>query len=77
MTKTLIQNGRIVNEGKTFDGYIVIDNGLIDSIGQGEAPCGNYSETVDATGCFVLPGIIDDHTLRCLTPFRKQQPLRL
>ena len=61
MTKTLIQNGRIVNEGKTFDGYIVIDNGLIDSIGQGEAPCGNYSETVDATGCFVLPGIIDDH----------------
>ena len=33
MTKTLIQNGRIVNEGKTFDGYIVIDNGLIDSIG--------------------------------------------
>ena len=26
MTKTLIQNGRIVNEGKTFDGYIVIDN---------------------------------------------------
>ena len=55
MTKTLIQNGRIVNEGKTFEGYIVIDNGLIDSIGQGEAPCGNYSETVDATGCDIIP----------------------
>lgn len=61
MTKTIIENGRIVNENSTYDGYIIIDNGIIESIGQGNAPRGNYDERVDAAGCLVLPGIIDDH----------------
>lgn len=61
MTKTIIENGRIVNENSIFNGYIVIDNGIIESIGQGEAPRGNCYEKVDAAGCLVLPGIIDDH----------------
>ena len=25
------------------------------------APRGNYDEVIDASGCFVLPGVIDDH----------------
>lgn len=61
MTKTIIKNGRIVNEGKTFDGYIIIADGIIETISQGEAPRGLYSQTIDAAGCFVLPGVIDDH----------------
>lgn len=61
MTKTIIENGRIVNENATFNGYIVINNGIIETVGQGEAPRGNYDEIVDAAGCLVLPGIIDDH----------------
>ena len=61
MRQTLITNGRIVNEGQSFDGFVVIEGDSIKSIGKGEAPRGDYDETVDATGCLVLPGIIDDH----------------
>ena len=61
MRQTLITNGRIVNEGQSFDGFVVIEGACIKSIGKGEAPRGDYDETVDATGCLVLPGIIDDH----------------
>lgn len=55
--KTIIHGGTIVNEGKSFvDDVFVVDD-EISSIGQGEtADC-----IIDATGCFVLPGIIDDH----------------
>ena len=59
---TLIYGGRIVNEGRTFSGSVVIDNGVIADIQEENMhPRGNYQHTVDATGCFVLPGIIDDH----------------
>ena len=61
MRQTLITNGRIVNEGQSFDGFVVIEGDCIKSIGKGEAPRGDNDETVDATGCLVLPGIIDDH----------------
>jgi len=61
--RTLIQGGTIVNEGRTFDGYIVIDDETISKVVIGnklpEAFC--YDKIVDASGCFVLPGIIDDH----------------
>ena len=41
---------------------VVVDNDLITDIIEGtEAPRGNYDQIVDATGCFVLPGVIDDH----------------
>ena len=50
MRQTLITNGRIVNEGQSFDGFVVIEGDSIKSIGKGEAPRGDYDETVDATG---------------------------
>ena len=51
-----------MNEGRTFSGSVVIDNGVIADIQEENMhPRGNYQHTVDATGCFVLPGIIDDH----------------
>lgn len=60
--KTIIKNGTIINEGRAFKGSLVIDNDIIEQIIAGEeTPRGNYDETVDATGCFVLPGIIDEH----------------
>ena len=60
--KSLIKNATIVNEGKAFKGSIVIEDGCIsDILGNNEAPRGQFDDTVDATGCFVLPGIIDDH----------------
>ncbi|MBQ7471932.1 MAG: dihydroorotase [Prevotella sp.] len=58
----LISNGRIVNEGRTFEGTVVIENDRIAEIIEGnETPRGNYDQCVDATGCFVLPGVIDSH----------------
>ena len=63
--RTLIQGGRIVNEGRTFDGHIVIEGGNIIEVGGKRKEEGGHSsdfdEVIDATGCYVLPGIIDDH----------------
>ena len=60
--RKLIFGGTIVNEGREFKGSIVIDADRISKIIEGnEAPRGTYDETIDATGCFVLPGIIDEH----------------
>ena len=60
--KTLIFGGKVVNEGVVRAASVVVDNDLITDIIEGtEAPRGNYDQIVDATGCFVLPGVIDDH----------------
>ncbi len=59
--KTIIKGGTIVNEGRSFKGDIVVDGEQITEILQGEAPRGTYDKVVDASGCFILPGIIDDH----------------
>ena len=60
--RTLITGGTIVNEGKTFDGTIVVENGKIAEIITGDNhPETSFDEVIDASGCFVLPGIIDDH----------------
>lgn len=59
--KILIQNGTIVNEGRSFVGDLVVDGERITEIFEGKAPRGTYDEIVEASGCFVLPGVIDDH----------------
>ena len=61
--RTLIEGGTIVNEGRTFDGSIVINDGYIMDIveGRNNRPEGAFDEVIDATGCYVLPGIIDTH----------------
>ena len=60
--RTVVQGGTIVNEGKTFDGTIIIEDGKITQIIQGHTyPEVSSDEIIDASGCFVLPGVIDDH----------------
>lgn len=60
--KKLISGGTIVNEGRQFVGSIVIDADRIADITEGTPLTrDNYDETIDATGCFVLPGVIDEH----------------
>lgn len=58
-----IQNATIVNEGRSFVGSIIIDDDRIDEVLEGCDRCPSVpaDETFDATGCYVLPGIIDDH----------------
>lgn len=60
--RTLIEGGTLVNEGKTQQASILIEDGDIRAIlSLGQHPEVSPDETVDASGCFVLPGIIDDH----------------
>lgn len=60
--RTLIKNALIVNEGCTRKGSITIDGetitGISDSTTQPEAP---FDKTIDASGCIVIPGVIDTH----------------
>lgn len=58
----LITGGNIVNEGRVFRGSLSIADDCIESVMEGDcAPRGVYDKEIDATGCFVLPGVIDDH----------------
>lgn len=60
--RTLVYGGRIVNEGQTFQGAVVIeDDRIADMAETAQKPRGIYDREVDATGCFVMPGIIDSH----------------
>ena len=59
--KILIKGGTIVNEGISMRGDLVVDGEKISEIYNGEAPRGTYDQVVEASGCFVLPGLIDDH----------------
>lgn len=61
MMRTLIKNGTIVNEGRSFLGDLVVNGEQIEEIYEGKAPRGIYNQVIDASGCFVLPGVIDDH----------------
>lgn len=61
--RTVIHNGLIINEGKEFIGYIIIDNEIILQIGHGsidEALLSQANHIIDAKGCWVMPGVIDD-----------------
>ena len=59
---TLIKGGRIVNEAHVFDGSIVIENEKIAAILQpNQVPEVPIDQTLDASGCYILPGVIDEH----------------
>ncbi|WP_209329649.1 dihydroorotase [Lunatimonas salinarum] len=59
MKKILIRNANIVNEGKIISGDVFIKDGLIFSVGP-DLPEYEADITVDASGKYLLPGLIDD-----------------
>lgn len=60
--KTLIANGKILNENKLYDGGLVIEDDHILYIYEGTGlPDVTVDETIDASGCVVMPGVIDSH----------------
>ncbi len=62
MARTLIQNARIVNDGRTFTGSVLIDGEVIAEVTEGTVPPSASCDTViRAEGLFLLPGVIDDH----------------
>jgi dihydroorotase len=59
MKSTLITNAKIVNEGKVFEGDVLIKGPFIEKVG-GDLQNQAASEVVDARGHWLLPGAIDD-----------------
>lgn len=59
--KTLIHNATIVNEGEQYRGSVLIEDEKIAAIIRGAGEHIAADHIVDATGCYLLPGGIDDH----------------
>ena len=62
MKRTWIKNARIVNEGQTVEGSLVIEGEYIVEVLEGEQqPSSPCDMEMDAEGHYLLPGVIDDH----------------
>lgn len=59
MKRILIKNAKIVNEGKIFEGDLLIENQLIVEIEDSISAKPDY-KVIDAEGNFLIPGAIDD-----------------
>ena len=61
--RTLIKNAILVNEGGSQLGSIVIEDDRIEEIliGRDVTPVLPTDSTIDAEGCYLLPGVIDEH----------------
>jgi N-acetylglucosamine-6-phosphate deacetylase len=60
----LIAGGRVVTpEGVLDPGWITVEDGAIAAVGTGPVPEGEHTaeDTLDATGCWVVPGFVDIH----------------
>lgn len=58
MKRTLIINATIVNEGRQYEGDVLLEDGYIKTIGsQLSDPT---AEVIDAHGNYLIPGVIDD-----------------
>lgn len=63
MNKKLIKNVRIINEGRSYQGAVLINGEMIEAVYEGEVPSEIIAETndvVDGRGKWLLPGCIDD-----------------
>ncbi|MDP2722110.1 MAG: dihydroorotase [Bacteroidales bacterium] len=63
LPKKVIIGASIVNENRTFFGWVTIENGLITSVNEGSPDAHqDFSgfELIDAKGLTLLPGVIDD-----------------
>ncbi len=63
MKKKLIRNATIINEGQTFTGSVLIEDSFIKHIYRDDIlPEEDITdaEITDATGLWLIPGVIDD-----------------
>lgn len=60
--RTIIRNATLVNEGACFKGHLVIEDERIAEILTNEdSPTRPCDTEIDATGMYLMPGVIDDH----------------
>jgi len=55
---TIIKGGTVVTAERSFAADVLVDKGVIVDVGA----CLTGDETLDASGCYVMPGGIDPHT---------------
>ena len=60
MKTTLIKNAQIVNEGKIFNGNVLIRDEYIEQISEEPIAEDGVENVIDAKGKFLIPGLIDD-----------------
>lgn len=63
MSKRIIYNADIVNEGRFFRGYVVVEDEFITEVGDGPAGAeliASCDFREDADGALLMPGVIDD-----------------
>ncbi len=60
--RILIKNGTIINEGNSFKGCLFINDRVIEDVSKGtfDGDESSFDQIVDASGLYVLPGVIDD-----------------
>lgn len=59
MNSTLITNAKIANEGKVFEGDVLIQGSFVEKIGKNLSVTQKH-EVIDANGRLLIPGAIDD-----------------
>ncbi|MDT0556392.1 dihydroorotase [Patiriisocius hiemis] len=60
MGTILIKNATIVNEGKSFQGDLLIEDDRISDISESISVKSSDTKVIDADGMFLIPGMIDD-----------------
>ena len=59
MSRRIVRGGTVVTASATFEADVLLDGEEIAAVGAlGDVD----ADTIDAAGCFVLPGLIDNHT---------------
>ncbi len=59
MAKLLISNARLINEGEIRDADVLVSGGRIERIA-GQIVAADGVDVIDANGCYLMPGMIDD-----------------
>lgn len=60
MTKLMFRGGSVVNAESTVEADVLVEDGRIVAVGRDLAEVG--ATVVDASGAFLLPGLVDSHT---------------
>lgn len=60
--RTLFHNAELVDRGKRWRGYLLVEDDVIAAVGAGDAPCGIlHDRAFDLKGAMLVPGAIDTH----------------